>query len=162
MIAKMRERQPIGLMISQAHLPAILDGPQLRFQDRKWRVDTVAEYVLWQGTDSVRARLGINCNDDAEVIDFIQEHSGALWCVQTVDQLPTEEEFLRRQEQGLVRTDTGLLLAGDSILIAYKARDGAELERAKHDAGYKGKTRSGQPKSMYIRERDVREEIVKQ
>jgi len=36
---------------------AVLDGPQLRYRDRKWRVDTVAEFTMQQGTDSVRARL---------------------------------------------------------------------------------------------------------
>ena len=46
--------------------------------------------------------------------------------------------------------------------MVYKARDGTELERAQHDAGYSGKTRKGNPKSAYVRERDVREEIVKQ
>ena len=46
--------------------------------------------------------------------------------------------------------------------MVYKARDGTELDRAKHDAGYRGKARGGNPKSVYIRERDVREEVVKQ
>jgi hypothetical protein len=71
--------------------PQNLSGAELRLIDRKWRVNTVAAFVLQQGTDSVDARLGVDCEYDEEVVAFIQEHCGAYWCIKDISDLPTEE-----------------------------------------------------------------------